>query len=232
MKTVFLSASVPTVERSAEFHRVPNAHINIEEAVINLCRAIFNRGDRVVFGGHPSISPLVSMVASEFRNKAHDGKKLVIIYQSEAFRSAFLTKTLALLERLGTSEIHFTPAAGKERFDPTIKNVKQCVESLTEMRMSILGRAPDVMVCIGGMEGVKDEYDLFLRYSKTKHLPVLLLPYTGGATYNLAQAVEKPDNVRVIESQPLKAEISGKEIDLGIYPHAAISEEIVNNFFN
>ena len=60
---VLLSASVPSSSRSQiyqeEYTKINNAQIQIEEAIIGLSRNIFQAGGKIIFGGHPSISPLV-----------------------------------------------------------------------------------------------------------------------------------------------------------------------------
>ncbi len=68
--TVLLSASIPSEKRSEKYHtqytKIKNAQIQIEEAVIGLSRNVFQSRGKLVFGGHPSISPLVAMIATEF----------------------------------------------------------------------------------------------------------------------------------------------------------------------
>ena len=81
--TVFLSASVP--DRPG-FERVPNAPFVIEQAVVSLARAVFAENGKIVFGAHPSISPLVASVAAEYHLPgAPEQDRSVIIYQSHAF---------------------------------------------------------------------------------------------------------------------------------------------------
>ena len=54
MLTVFLSASVPSVERAARFRRTEHAAFEIEQAVVSLARAIFARNGRLVFRRAPN----------------------------------------------------------------------------------------------------------------------------------------------------------------------------------
>src|SRR5580698_2066592 len=80
---VFLSGSVPN---RPGFDKVEEAPFLIEQAVVSLARAVFAEGGRLVFGAHPSISPLVASVASEYRLAGSpDEIRPVIVYQSEAF---------------------------------------------------------------------------------------------------------------------------------------------------
>ena len=61
-RSVFLSASIPV---RPGFRRVSGAAVEIEEAVVSFARAVLKEEGTVVFGAHPSISPLVASVASE-----------------------------------------------------------------------------------------------------------------------------------------------------------------------
>ena len=77
---VFLSASVPSPERSHEYNRIPEAPLRIEEAVMSIARAIFMEGGTLVFGAHPSISPLVARVIGHYylpapAEESHSEKK-------------------------------------------------------------------------------------------------------------------------------------------------------------
>src|SRR5262249_59078396 len=53
---IFLSASVPIREGWAEDAQPAE----IEEAIVSIARAVFARNGRLLFGGHPSVSPLVA----------------------------------------------------------------------------------------------------------------------------------------------------------------------------
>src|SRR5579859_462199 len=111
-RMIFLSASVPSPDRAHEFHRGKDSAFEIEQAVISLARAIFVRHGRLVFGGHPTISPLVSVVAGEYQPPSTteqgkgSGHASVVIYQSEAFRGHAQEDKL-LLFKLGLTEVHW-----------------------------------------------------------------------------------------------------------------------------
>ena len=168
-KTIFLSASVPDEERAERYNRVEDAAFEIEQAVISLARAVFSEGGRLVFGGHPAISPLVAMVVGEYREPRFTESKEerrvapVEIYQSRAFEGYFPDDTL-LMYRLGYASLHWVDAVDDERFDP--HNPAQdapCPRSLRRMRETMLETAqPDAMVCIGGMEGLEEEIEVAL----------------------------------------------------------------------
>ena len=92
-KYVFLSAGFPSPERNPEFYKTADP-FEITQAVLSLVRAIFASKGRLIFGGHPTISPLVLMVAEEYLPTSLVERKIwnekngyqVTIYQSEAFR--------------------------------------------------------------------------------------------------------------------------------------------------
>jgi hypothetical protein len=66
-KSILLSASIPAPERTDQYRSVPLGSFEIDQAVISLARAVFSEGGQLVLGGHPSISPLIAMVAGEYR---------------------------------------------------------------------------------------------------------------------------------------------------------------------
>jgi len=205
MLTLFLSASVPSPDRAARFRRTPQAAFEIEQAVISLARAVFARGGRLVFGGHPTISPLIAMVAGEYRKPRRaesgvdSGPASVVIYQSEAYREIAEEGRL-LVYQLESAAVVWTPAVGGERYDPARRGAPQCEKSLEAMRRRLLiDEAPDAMVCIGGMEGVLEEFKLFKALRPNR--PAYALQATGGAAAELAEAADS--RVRVAERDVL-----------------------------
>jgi hypothetical protein len=150
MKQFFLSASVP--DPTMDVRYIDTADVTaIREAVIALAAAVFRRG-RLVFGGHPAISPLVLLVA---RNLGVEAK--VRIYQSEYFRARIPP------ESAGFPDLVWTPAQHEDRS-----------ASLAIMRERMVGEGPfEAAVFIGGMEGVEDEFELFRsRWPRTAAFPI------------------------------------------------------------
>lgn len=192
---ILISASVPSPSRHARFERGPRTAECIKDAIVAIARRAIATGHAVVFGGHPTISPLVSMVAGEYVNRVPaegaslgDGRERtasrVIIYQSEVFRRFLPDETWAM-GRLGLCEIRWTPGVGDERFDPELR-APQCAESLRLMRESMLrGTRPAAIVCIGGMEGVELEFALFRDLFPNR--PAFALETTGGAARLIAR---------------------------------------------
>jgi len=190
---VFLSASVPT---RVPFERKPDAPFQIEQAVASLVRAVFAEGGRLVFGGHPSISPLVASIAAEYFPVRPGGLETtpgspdtapVLIFQSRAFEG-FLPGETWEMQRFGFARIVWVDAVNGERFDPELRGQRQCQESLGAMRSELLRTAtPTALVAIGGMEGVFDETQLFGRQDRPGSLVVFTLRETGGAAELLAK---------------------------------------------
>jgi hypothetical protein len=63
MKPVFLSASIPDPRRDAKYFQTGDT-IAIRNAVIALVTVTLSR-TKLVFGGHPAVTPLVKWVADQ-----------------------------------------------------------------------------------------------------------------------------------------------------------------------
>jgi hypothetical protein len=206
---VLLSASVPSKKRSErfneEYNKIKNAQIQIDEAVIALSRNVFQAGGKLIFGGHPSISPLVAMVATEFklnkeienssRNEARE--KPITIFQSKAYENASQESSSGLFE-LGYTNIVWTDSVNGEKYNPNIQDKAQCEKSLLFMRKQMMQENIDALVCMGGMEGVEQEFELFRDEYPRK--PVFLLKTTGGATNIIANKFTNKSYVNVIDN--------------------------------
>jgi hypothetical protein len=204
-RTIFLSASVPSEKRAEKYWRVEDAPLQIDDAVTALCRALFSRGGQLVFGGHPAISPLVAMVAGEYAGEKEDAgpatrESLVRIYQSRAFEGSLPDETL-LMYRLGYAELQWVDKVGDERFQPEDpSSVLLVANSLRVMREKMIEESkPQAMVCIGGMEGVEEEFAIFRQ--KIPSAPVYALETTGGASAILA--AQPASGLRVIDREVL-----------------------------
>lgn len=204
--TLLLSASVPSDKRDERFTKIKNAQIQIEEAVIGLSRNIFSAGGKIVFGGHPSISPLVAMVATEYSvNKEIENtqrndreEKAINIFQSKAYEAVIPKETTSLFE-LGYSEIIWTDAKNGEEFNPKILKTAQCHKSLEFMRREMMKGKIDALVCIGGMEGVELEFAIFRELHPNK--PIFILKSTGGASKILADEYSNSNFVRILDDK-------------------------------
>jgi hypothetical protein len=183
-KTVFLSASKPS-RRLDTFRTLTEQSVEIEEAVLSLARAVFSEQGRLVFGAHPSISPLIASVAAEYfppHWDASGGEAPVIIYQSKAFQDVIPMATRRLGE-LGYVRMVMVENVDGEFFEPERSHEEQCLKSLALMRRHMFQETnPVAMVAAGGMEGVIREALLFLLRPTGN---IYTLRTTGGASERL-----------------------------------------------
>lgn len=159
VKNIFLSASVPLEERDPQFFETADV-IAIRDAVIALASTVLaNEKYHLIWGGHPSITPLITLVLDRFGLKMSDR---VTLYQSKEFERFFPPENEDVGKRVITDK--------KENRE----------SSLFEMRKHMLGDHEYVAaVFIGGMEGVLDEFKMI----KVYHPDVMCLPLasTGAA---------------------------------------------------
>ena len=141
VKNIFLSASVPLEERVPKFFRTADV-IAIRDAVIALASTVLATKEyHLIWGGHPSITPLITLVLERYGLKMSDR---VTLYQSKEFEKFFLPENEDVGIRVITDK--------KENRDA----------SLLLMRQKMIGdHKYEAAVFIGGMEGVLDEYAMF-----------------------------------------------------------------------
>lgn len=230
--SVFLSASVPTPERDHEcggsnrdglndspFVRIRDAAIRIEEAVVCLARAVFSEGGTLVFGGHPSISPLVARVLGHYylpnpaeeRIRDHDINReelfwenpSLVIYQSRAWE-AHLADANSRLAQHPQVKVKWVEVVDNEHASPHVKDRPQAPLSMRLMRERMIQESnPAAMVAIGGMQGVLDEVNLFSEQYFGR--PIFSLSTTGGAASVL---IRKTQNRNIISDIDVKAKES------------------------
>jgi len=153
---VFLSASFPSGDRGREVE--PYDADAIADAVTAVVRAVLLSDGKVLFGGHPTITPLVLLIATELRVQ-----HAVDIFQSRWFEGEVTSETLRL-EKSGAGDIHWTPK----------RDTRDA--SLEVMRGAMLAFVrPLAALFVGGMSGIADEYTIFGR----AHPGVLRLPLGG-----------------------------------------------------
>lgn len=161
MKAIFLSASVPLPERHERYHLTSDV-IAIRDAVRALATVVLPHAE-LHWGGHPSITPLIRVVAQDIgvTDAAH-----VHLYQS-AFFSKILPTDNAAFERYVLTNEAPEGDATRER-------------SLAAMRQTMIGATQfDAGIFIGGMEGVEEEFDLFRQLNPNATL--LPIASTGAA---------------------------------------------------
>lgn len=162
MKRIFLSASVPRPDRGS-FHETADPFL-IQFAVRELMTVALGRR-QIVWGGHPAITPMIWAICSDlgvtYANAVH-------LFQSRFFSAVFPE------ENDNFSSFTVVEAIEGDR-----------AASLTRMREQMLAGSFEAAVFIGGMEGVQDEYELFIRM----HPDAVVLPVfaPGGAAQDLAK---------------------------------------------
>lgn len=157
MINVFLSASVPLPQRDRRFFETADI-LGIREAVKALVEVVLPIGS-ITCGGHPAITPLLALFVCE----AGLGADGVTIYQSAFFAGQTPPEITDFVN------VRVVPAVGNDRG-----------ASLTAMREEMVAsRHFAAAVIIGGMEGVFEELDLFVRHNPTA--AVLPLASTGAA---------------------------------------------------
>jgi hypothetical protein len=173
LPAVFLSASVPDPRRNAAYHRTADV-IAIRAAVSAFVKVVLGR-HRLVWGGHPSITPMIWLIAESL--KVDYGRE-VTLYQSRFFKDDFPA------ENKRFKNVIYTRAFNKDED-----------ASLVEMRTRMLSEwAFKAGVFIGGMEGVEEEFRLFTTLQpKAIALPVAS---TGGAALRLFERGAFPTELK------------------------------------
>lgn len=167
IKNIFLSASIPLPERDCEYIDTADI-IAIRDAVIALTTVVLPH-HRLVWGGHPSITPLIYYVMEKLNFNIQDHVKL---YQSRFFEKYF-------------------PEDNNKFNNVTLTDIVEDdrEKSLLHMRERMLSEFDfSAAVFIGGMEGINGdeekgidgEYKMF----RKRHPNALILPIasTGAAT--------------------------------------------------
>jgi hypothetical protein len=161
--SVFLSASVP-----AEVAGTPGAQ-RVYDLVGAVVRALFAAGVEVVFGGHPTITPLVHRLAREQAG----APPRIALYQLERFRSDAPPETQDAAV-LGPAHWMGEPAA-------------DIADDLAALRAAMVERAGAAVFIAGktagfrgARPGIRDEFERF----RARHpaAPVYLVGGAGGET--------------------------------------------------
>lgn len=158
LKCIFLSASIPIPGRDDDKYLNTSDDIAIRDAVIALASVALPKF-HLVWGGHPSITPLIVSVLKHLDISINDH---ITLYQSKYYENKFPSEN----NDIGNIVL-------------TEKGRDSC-ESLKIMREQMLGDHEFVAgFFIGGMDGVEEEFKIF----KDIHPDALLIPVasTGGA---------------------------------------------------
>ena len=158
LKNIFLSASIPLPERDAKYFETADI-VAIRDAIIALTTVVLPK-HKIIWGGHPSITPLIYYVMEKLGLNIQEHVKL---YQSLWFKHLFPEDNNKFENIVFTEKLEDIPSS--------IHLMRE--QMLSENKYS-------AAVFIGGMNGIEDEYKMF----REKHRDALLLPIasTGAAT--------------------------------------------------
>lgn len=158
LKKIFLSASIPLADRDPKYFDTAD-NTAIRDAVVALARIVLPKAE-LVWGGHPSITPLIKLVLEKQKLKVEDH---VTLYQSNFFAKFFPPENEYMEKIIRTNALE----------DRT--------SSLKLMREEMIVRNDFcAAIFIGGMEGVEDEYKLFKEAHPNE--PVFPIASTGAAS--------------------------------------------------
>lgn len=190
MDAIFLSASVPVAGRG-HYHETANPFL-IQCAVRELVISVI-RTHRIVWGGHPSITPMIWSICEDLQVDYADS---VVLYQSLFFKDRFPEENA----RFGN--VVFTDAVNGDR-----------ESSLAAMRAAMLSRDDLVAaVLIGGMEGVEAELALFQQFHPSGAVVPVASP--GGAARDIAvrSAGGQPVDLEDVDFARLFHQTLGREL--------------------
>jgi hypothetical protein len=166
-EAVFLSASVPDPERAPEFAETSNS-VAITSAVRALVHVTLGRR-RLIWGGHPAITPMIKVVAEEM---GIDYGAWVKLYQSLYFKDQFPEDN----EKFGN--IIYTKNIENDR-NKSLRHMREQMFSENNYSGAIF---------VGGMDGIIDEFELFSQFQPSKDIIPILS--TGGATLTIAEKID------------------------------------------
>jgi SLOG cluster3 family len=160
---IFLSASVPLPSRSAAYFATADV-IAIRDAVRALVMVIIERGARLIFGGHPAITPMIRLQVLQSGRPVGDS---FVMYQSRFFDRSFPDDN-QFFERVVLVD--------------TVRQDREA--SLEAMRKVMLDQRFQTGIFIGGMEGVEEEYAMFREmHPRTPAFPIASTGAAAGRLY-------------------------------------------------
>ena len=170
---LFLSTSIPAPHKNSKFYNTVDVFA-IREAIRGLVSTLVEQNGKLVFSGHPAITPLIRKL---FNNLGKSPYECVTLYQSAYFDSKFP------IESESFEKIKLVSAVDNNRG-----------KSLLKMRKMMIGEKDyHCAVFIGGMEGVIDEYKLF----REMHPKLLTFPIasTGAAALQIYEEYQYSDEI-------------------------------------
>lgn len=160
---IFLSASIPTPDRRSRYYETADV-IAIRDSIKALVAAAIPNFV-LIWGGHPSITPMIRLLAESHPGDVTDS---FVLYQSLAFRN--------IAPKDNEFFHHVIWVDGSEDYPNGIRAMRQ--RMLTEPTY-VAG------VFIGGMNGIEEEFNEFRRIHPKR--PAFPIASTGGAARLLYQ---------------------------------------------
>lgn len=172
---VFLSAGIPGSEYRGETDRD-----EIVAAVRAIVSAVLHADGRLLFGGQPDIVPLVLEAAEGLAGQPRPSR--VTLYQSALYADV-LPEEVQRLAAAGLARVEMTEAAPGDAPERG-RNAR----SLALMRDAMLSEENDPVagIFIGGMDGVRSEFEQFRE--SFPGLPSYIFGAPGGEARRLALA--------------------------------------------
>ncbi len=174
LNNVFLSASIPDEKRNKVYYKTADV-IAIRDSVRALATVVIPKS-RLIWGGHPAITPLIRYVMEKMEYNIRDH---VTLYQSNFFKDKFPDDNFSF-----------------EDVKITAENIDRD-SSLNDMRYEMIVKNKyKAGIFIGGMEGVEDEFKLFCE----AHPEALILPVasTGAAAKIIYDGLERKPDERLV----------------------------------
>lgn len=158
LKKVFLSASIPLADQDPKYFDTAD-NTAIRDAVIALARIVLPNA-QLVWGGHPSITPLIAAVLKKLEINVQEH---VTLYQTNYYAKKFPSANKSFERLILTDDL--------QNKDKSIALMRQKMIIENDFCAAIF---------IGGMKGVEEEYKLF----KNSHpdSPVFPIASTGAAS--------------------------------------------------
>lgn len=184
MKNIFLSASIPLPESDSLYYDTADI-IGIRDAVIALSSLAIGR-HRIIWGGHPSITPLINYVIERIIQNRIDINVLETSKSEEQKEKLFTQLKKGISEHVTIYQsLYFKDKfpEDNEQFENIVftEDTGDKESSLHLMRKEMLFEKDfAAAVFIGGMEGIEIEYNMF----KEQYPNALIIPIasTGAAT--------------------------------------------------
>ena len=168
MSSIFLSASVPNIE--SPFYKKCDP-VLIQAALRSFLFTVLGR-KHLVFGGHPSISPLILAACEDL---GIENQNAVTIFQSEHFSASFPEDSLQFANFITT---------------PVGESLQGSLDIMRNQMFSTYHY--DGAVFIGGKEGIVAEYELFKQLCP--EAAVLALKSPGGAAAGIQGLIANEDD--------------------------------------